>query len=105
MAKKKNDITTRNADALPLGDAISQYLKYFKIEEKFNQTALLAHWEKLMGKTIASRTEQIYINKKILYLKINSAPLKNELTLNKQNLLDLITKEIGEGVVEDIKIK
>jgi predicted nucleic acid-binding Zn ribbon protein len=105
MAKRKSDINTRNADALSLGDAISQYLKYFKIEEKFNQTALLTHWEKIMGKTVASRTEQIYISKKILYLKINSAPLKNELALSKQKVLDLISKEIGEGVIEDIKIR
>ena len=105
MGKRKNDHNTRNADALSLGDAINQYLKYFKIEEKFNQTALLSQWEQIVGRTIASRTEQIYIYKKVLYLKLNSAPLKNELILNKQKLIELIQKEIGIGVVEDIKIK
>jgi hypothetical protein len=102
--KKKEDIKSRNADSLSLGDAISQYLKYFKIEDKFNQTALLAKWEELMGKTVSSRTEEIFINKKTLYLKISSAPLKHELIHNKKNIIDLINKEIGVGVVIEIKI-
>lgn len=105
MYKKKDDSKHRNADALNLGDAISQYLKFFKIEEKFNQTALLAKWEEIMGKTIASRTEQIFINKKTLYLRITSAALKNELTINKQKIIDLINKEIGDGVIVDVKIR
>lgn len=105
MGKKKININSRNADSLSLGDAITQYLRYFKIEEKYNQTALLAHWEKIMGKTVASRTEQMYVYKKVLYLKIDSAPLKNELTLSKQKVIELINKEIGAGVIEDIKIR
>lgn len=44
------DRTKRNSDALDLGEAISQYLKFFKIDEKYHQTALVNNWEKLWGK-------------------------------------------------------
>ena len=31
--------------------------------------------------------------------------LKNELTINKQKIIDLINKEIGDGVIVDVKIR
>ncbi|MFN8437573.1 MAG: DUF721 domain-containing protein [Cytophagales bacterium] len=98
------DRTKRNSDALDLGEAISQYLKFFKIDEKYHQTALVNNWEKIMGKTIATRTEKLYVHKKILFLKLNSSALKNEMFINKLKVIELINKELGAETIIDIKL-
>ena len=55
-----------------------------------------------MGNTIASRTGKITLYNKKLKVKIESAPLKNELNLSKSKVLEVLEKELGKGVIEDI---
>jgi predicted nucleic acid-binding Zn ribbon protein len=63
---------------------------------------LISSWEVLMGKPIAARTSKIYINNKTLFVQITSAPLKKELSMSKRRILELLEREGGKGIVEDI---
>ncbi len=83
--------------------AFNQFLKEENLEHTFKQKRLIANWEKVMGKTIASRTNQIFFKDKTLFVKLSSAPLKQEMQNSKAKILDLITEEIGKGEVEDIR--
>ena len=94
--------SSRKSKAISVGDAIKELLRYYQLESKFDETAVLAQWEKIMGKTVASRTEKIYFKDKRLFVKLNSSPLKHDLMLNKQKIVDLINSEIKENVVEDV---
>ena len=60
-------------------------------------------WQELMGPTIASRTDRMFIKKKTLYVNINSAPLKQELNMSKTKVLKLINEKMGIEVIEDAK--
>jgi hypothetical protein len=94
--------TSRRSQATPMKDAIEAFLKSFDLKTKFNETYLIAFWERMMGKTIASRTKEIYVKDRILYLKIESSPLRQELFMAKTKLINLINKDIGESVVDDV---
>jgi hypothetical protein len=72
------------------------------LEGKFNETYVVANWEKIMGKTISSRTEKIYFKNKLMFLKLSSSPLKKDMILSKQTIIDLINKEARTKVVEDL---
>jgi predicted nucleic acid-binding Zn ribbon protein len=97
-----NDFSSRRTGVVSLKDAISALLKTYNLKTKFNETYLVAFWEKMMGQTIASRTTQIYVKNKVLFLKIDSSPLRNELLMAKTKLIDLINKDVGEEVVNDV---
>lgn len=84
--------------------AFNQFLKEENLEHTFKQKQLITNWEKLMGKTIASRTNQLFFKDKILFIKLDSAPLKQEMQNSKDKLLALVAKEIGVGEVEDVRI-
>lgn len=77
-------------------------LEDYKLDEKFDQKNLIASWERLMGKPIASRTTRLFVKDGVLFVKLSSAPLKNEMNLNKARVLDIIRKEFGEKVLKDI---
>lgn len=94
--------TTRRSKATPMKDAIEALLKTFDLKKKFNETYLVAFWEKMMGKYISSRTREVYVKNKVLYLKIDSAPLRQELFMAKSKVIDIINKETGETTVEDV---
>jgi hypothetical protein len=100
--KKQGGDGARKSAATPLKDAFNELLEAYRIKDKFNQASIVAFWEKLMGKTIAKRTGKIYFRGKTMFIEISSAPLKHELSLSKSKMIDLISKEFGPGVVEDI---
>ena len=94
--------SARRSQATPLKDAIEAFLKTFNLKVKFNETYLVAFWERMMGQTIASRTREIYVKNRILYLRIDSSPLRQELFMAKTKLIDLINKDVGEAVIDDV---
>lgn len=83
--------------------AFNQFLKEENLEHTYKQKRLIANWEKVMGKTIASRTTQIFFKDKTLFVKLSSAPLKQEMQNSKAKLLDLVIEQVGKGEVEDVR--
>jgi predicted nucleic acid-binding Zn ribbon protein len=84
---------------------IREYLKEMHIDQKLKEVGIVSQWEKLMGKTVAVRTSQIYIRNHILYIHITSSVLKNELLMMRQAIIEKINEEAGEKIVEQIVIK
>jgi hypothetical protein len=82
--------------------AFKEMLSDYKIDSKYKAAIIKQLWLSIMGKTIASRTGNITLYKKKLKVKIESAPLKNELNMSKSKVLALLEKELGKGVIEDI---
>lgn len=100
--KKKYPQFTRNAEPSTLQECISKLLDIYKLRGKMNQTHVMDSWSRLLGKVVASRTEKLFMRNKTLYVKLNSAPLKHELSMGKSKLIVLLNKEFKEAVVEDI---
>jgi hypothetical protein len=92
----------RNNQAVPLKDALNAFMDSFNLTSKYNETSLVASWEKIMGQTIASRTEKIYVRSGTLFLGISSAPLRQELIMAKSKLISLINKEMGKELVNEV---
>ncbi|PWJ58296.1 uncharacterized protein DUF721 [Dyadobacter jejuensis] len=93
---------SRRPGVTPLKDAIEQMLDKYQLRNRFEQSYVVAHWDKIMGSTIASRTKKVFIKDRSLYLQIESAPLRNELVRAKSKIIELINREMGSELVEDV---
>lgn len=89
--------------SIHIKDALKQYLKVEKMDQRFNEKKLISLWSETMGTPIASRTTGLFIKDKILFVKLSSAPLKQELTQSKPKVLQLLEEKMGETVVEDVR--
>lgn len=103
--KQKPSYKGRKAEPESIGDAITEMLKAYRIEGKFFETDLVNSWERVMGNPIAKRTSKIYIRDKKLFVHISSAPLKHELSMSRDKILVLLTKEIGQSVINEVIVK
>ena len=100
--KRENSPYSRNQEPTKLDSALDQMFKAYRIKGKTNQTRIIALWEDLMGKTIASRTTKMFFKDKVLYVELSSAPLKQELTLAKEKIMVLLTDKVGTEAITDI---
>lgn len=100
--KKPHPAGKRQASTTTLKEAMGRMLQSYNINEKFDETHLVKSWAKIMGKGVANRTDKIYVKDKIMFVTLNSAPLKHELNNSREKVLQLIEEEFGKPVVKDI---
>ena len=88
-----------------LGQVIEELLVAYKLKSKLNEFRLIDSWEKIMGSAIAKRTEELYIQKKVLYIRLNSAVLREELFSARDKIMHMLNEEAGSPVIEEIFFK
>lgn len=84
--------------------AIDQMLDTYKIRKKFDETALVAGWPEIIGAAIANRTQQLYVRDRKLFIKVESAVVKNELVLMRSMIISRLNEHVGQEVIDDIVI-
>ncbi len=87
-----------------IGDLLPQVLKANNLDRKLNETRLLSAWEEVLGEGIVNYTESKYIKNKVLYVKLKSAVLRNELLLAREQLVRSLNDKVGGDVISDIRL-
>lgn len=82
--------------------AIQGLLKAYGLDQKLNEVKLVGLWEKVMGKMIAKHTQNIYVKNKCLFVKLDSAALKHELSYAKSKIIKMMNDEVGVEVIQEI---
>jgi predicted nucleic acid-binding Zn ribbon protein len=92
----------RKTNDKSLKEAIEQLLQVYKIKRRFEETAVVAAWPELVGKPVANRTKELFINNKKLFIRIESSVIKNELMLMRSQIINKINDRAKETLVEEI---
>ena len=89
----------------PLKKTIDQLLRPYGYQDQLDEIEVIKIYEELVGQVFANHTQKIAFKNKILYVKLDSASLKQELNYVKEGLVDKINKEVGRKLVYKIVIK
>ncbi len=93
----------RKSNEQSLGDVIKEWLKANRMDGKLLENKLIHSWDQVVGPMIAKHTTDISIRNKVLYVRFDSAALKNELSFAKSKLIDNLNNEVKAKVIEDIR--
>ena len=85
-----------------LKQAIEALINQYKIEERISETIVLSDWEKIVGKMISRHTKNIYIKKKVLFVELDNAALRNELSYAKTKLIEKLNATLKAEAIIDI---
>ncbi|MEO6902200.1 MAG: DUF721 domain-containing protein [Bacteroidia bacterium] len=88
-----------------LKEAIEQLLKAYKLDDKLAERSLISSWKTVMGDLIAKHTTDLYIKQKQLFVTLDSAGLRNELSLAKTKIIKMLNDEAGTEVINNIILK
>lgn len=84
-------------DIHPLGDLIKAFYAQHKGPEYVDELKILSSWPQVVGPFIAKHTIDLSIRNKVLYVRVDSDSLRNELSYSKslllKNLNELVEKE------------
>lgn len=94
--RRKNDVSIK--------DALEEMVSELKLKPRLNEWRIKDNWRKLMGEMIANRTTGISLRGGKLYLKVDSAALKNELTYSREKIIQIFNDELGEKAIKEVLI-
>ncbi len=92
----------RHTNEQSIKQAIAEMLETYRIKNKYDETAVIANWETIMGKTVANRTSEVFVKNKKLFIRLNSAALKNEMLIAREQLIELVNEHFGSKVVNEV---
>jgi hypothetical protein len=92
----------RKKKAEQVGAVIHQFLREEGLETPYNEYRLIEAWPEVMGQGIADLTSDLQIRNRILYVRLKSSVLRQELMLNRRQLAYRMNEHIGAQVIENI---
>lgn len=92
----------RGSNNRKVGDIIRKLMKNPKLSAKLDELDALEAWEKILGKNLLKFVVKQRLYKGKLYVKLKSAPLRNELSYKKNNLIEQINQKIGKEIIKEI---
>ena len=88
-----------------LGDAIRDFLHSYHLEDKLNEAKVISSWGKIVGPLVEKHTHGLYIRNKILFVKVDSSALRQELSFSRTKIVSSLNNEVKVNVIEDIVLQ
>lgn len=87
-----------------IGDAINKYLKERGLKDTADIHRIIREWPKLMGKAIAENTSQIWFKEGVFFVQMDSPIWKNELSMAKSKIREVVNRELDRDLVQEVKV-
>jgi hypothetical protein len=94
----------RNSEYLSLKDLMGSFIKENNLSKGMQKISIKENWDSLMGNGVASYTESIELRKGILYVKLSSSVLRQELDYGKEKIRDMMNEALGGEEIKKVML-
>ncbi len=95
--KRRNDLS--------LGEAIRLMLREYQLDGRLKDFQVRAIWQRLMEKELGNYISEVRVREGVLYVKVLSSPLRQELTIAREKIRERLNEEMGEPYVREVVIR
>ena len=89
-------------DVKPLGELIKEFYEQHRGSDYLDEVKLLNSWPKVVGPFIASHTIDLSVKNHVLFVRVDSDALRNELNYSKSLLIKNLNGMVGKEMVREI---
>jgi len=75
-----------------------------KLADKLAEVRLIDAWKTVLGNAVSRFTDNLYIKKRTLYVRLTSSVLKSELMMCREQLIIKLNREAGREVIDSIML-
>ncbi len=97
-------MSSRKYTDQPLKTIIGEMLRTSGLEKRYNELEVVAAYREAVGEVIWKKTREARVYGKSLVLKMDSGPLKQELSYQKSKIIAVINETLGAPWVEAIEV-
>jgi len=88
-----------------LKDVIEDFFNAYGLKEQYLQNRIICGWQEIMGPMVARHTNDLFIKGNKLFLYLDSAPLRHELTMIKAQVIKKVNEAVGVEMIKELIIK
>lgn len=88
-----------------LGDVLRRSLEENRLSARLDELKALEMWKRMMGPAITALCSGMHVANGMITVYIQSAPLRNELSMRRSDMTALINSKFGRQVIKEIKFK
>jgi predicted nucleic acid-binding Zn ribbon protein len=92
----------RRTNTESIGAVIQKFLRLHGLETPLNERRLIDAWATVVGTPRAAYTKDLIIRNQTLYVSVGSAALRQELSMERSNLVRRLNEKVGATVITDI---
>ncbi len=89
-------------DVKPLGDLIKEFYELHKGSGYLDEQKVIQAWPQVVGPFIATHTIDLSIKNHVLFVRVDSDALRNELGYSKSLLIKNLNDIVGKEIVKEI---
>lgn len=90
---------------LHIKDVLNNYIEGSKITKGYYRVKIEEYWNQNMSNGIVDLTQYILFRNGVVTIRINSAPLKNELFNSRSRIKELLNIHLEKDIVTEVIIK
>lgn len=95
----------RRRQVQSIGAVLADFLRENGMEKPMLERRIVEQWPKLMGETVARLTRSVEVTDGVLYVRLNSAALRQQLFDIRFDLIKKMNEAVGcEGVIKDVRL-
>lgn len=92
----------RHTGLITIREALQQMRQSLPQKRKLEEAELICAWKKAMPEVVCKRTERMFYKQGKFFVRLSSAPLRQELELNKDKVLTLLQEHAPECNFSDL---
>ena len=93
-------------NARDIGSILREYLdEDSQLKKRIAEKRVIRGWKEVLGEGVAAYTSNIYLNRGVLIVYLNSSVLRAELMMNKQSLIDKLNEFAEMKILRDIHLR
>lgn len=98
MAKRYNE-------GQSIEDVLKSFISHNKLQIGMDKVEVKEVWFSLMGNGVANYTEEVELKKDILYVKLSSSVLREELMFGREKIIKMLNEELGKDIIRTLILR
>jgi len=91
----------KRTHTVSIAQVIAEVVNEYKIGDKLKETRIIASWHEVLG-PLAKPDDELYMKNRVLFAKLSSSVIRNELTMMRSKLVKCLNDTVGEELITDI---
>lgn len=95
----------RRGETKSIAELVRTMCREEGLETPLNEYRLINAWSQVLGPAVASYTKSVQIYNQVLFVKVTSSVLRQELLMNRKSLVKKLNDHVKAQVITDIVLK
>jgi len=95
----------KRSNSEQVGNVVMQYLRQCGLETPLYEFRVVDAWPRVVGEALASYTQDLNIYNQVLFVRVSSSVVRNELMMRRSDLVSRLNREAGAQVITQIVLR